>query len=47
MAVHNVMYDLRMPSPARFLQLTAYAAVSFAIGAWVFNRLSPRFAEEM
>jgi len=39
------MYDLHTPSLARFAQLTVYAAASLAIGAWGFNRLSPRFAE--
>ena len=43
--VHEVMYDLHMPSLARFAQLTLYAAASLAIGAWGFNRLSPKFAE--
>lgn len=47
MAIHEVLYDMRMPSLARFGQLTGYALVSFGIGAWVFNRLSPRFAEEL
>jgi ABC-type polysaccharide/polyol phosphate export permease len=47
MAIHEVLYDLQMPSPARFLQLAVYASVSFAIGAWAFGRLSPRFAEEL
>jgi ABC-type polysaccharide/polyol phosphate export permease len=45
MAIHEVMYDLHMPSLARFTQLTLYALVSLAIGAWGFNRLSPKFAE--
>jgi ABC-type polysaccharide/polyol phosphate export permease len=45
MAVHEVMYDLHMPSLARFTQLTLYAGASLAIGAWGFNRLSPKFAE--
>jgi ABC-type polysaccharide/polyol phosphate export permease len=46
-AINDVMYDLRMPSLERFGQLTFYALVSFAIGMWVFNRLSPKFAEEL
>jgi ABC-type polysaccharide/polyol phosphate export permease len=46
-AVHNVMYDLRMPGAGRMAQLTVLAFASFFAGAWVFNRLSPRFAEEM
>lgn len=47
MAVHEVLYDLQMPSLARFAQLAIYAGVSFAFGAWAFGKLSPRFAEEM
>ena len=47
MAIHEVMYDLHMPSPERFLQMALYAFTSFAIGAWAFGRLSPRFAEEL
>lgn len=46
-AIHNVMYDLRFPSELRLLQLTVLSFGMFFIGAWVFNRLSPRFAEEM
>jgi ABC-type polysaccharide/polyol phosphate export permease len=46
-AMHNVMYDLRMPGWGRFAQLTLIAFGTFIVGAWVFDRLSPRFAEEM
>ena len=46
-AMHNVMYDLRMPGIGRLVQIAILAFGMFAIGAWVFNRLSPRFAEEM
>jgi ABC-type polysaccharide/polyol phosphate export permease len=46
-AIHNVMYDLRFPGPARWIQLVVMSVASFALGLWVFNRLSPRFAEEM
>ena len=46
-AIHQVLYDMRMPSLLRFGQMTGYAVLSFAIGAWVFNKLSPRFAEEL
>jgi ABC-type polysaccharide/polyol phosphate export permease len=46
-AIHQVMYDMRMPSALRFGQMIGYAVLSFALGAWVFNRLSPRFAEEL
>ncbi len=46
-AVHEVMYDLRMPGAGRFVQLSIIGVSTFLLGAWVFNRLSPRFAEEM
>jgi ABC-type polysaccharide/polyol phosphate export permease len=46
-AMHEVMYDLRMPGIGRFVQLACYGFGMFFLGAWVFNRLSPRFAEEM
>jgi ABC-type polysaccharide/polyol phosphate export permease len=46
-AIHQVMYDLRFPGPIRWLQLIVMSFASLAIGVWVFNRLSPRFAEEM
>jgi len=46
-AMHEVMYDLRMPGIGRFVQLAIYGFGMFFVGAWVFNRLSPRFAEEM
>ena len=46
-AIHEVMYDLRMPGAGRFIQLAIYGFGMFFVGAWVFNRLSPRFAEEM
>lgn len=46
-AFHELMYDGRMPGLGRWGYMTALAAASLAIGAWIFNRLSPRFAEEM
>jgi ABC-type polysaccharide/polyol phosphate export permease len=46
-AIHNVLYDLRMPGSGRLIQLTVVSFAMFALGAWIFNRLSPRFAEEM
>jgi len=46
-ASHNIMYDLRLPGPGRLLQLAVLGGGMFYLGAWVFNRLSPRFAEEM
>lgn len=46
-AIHNVVYDLRTPSVPRLGQLVVVAVLMFGAGVWVFNRLSPRFAEEM
>ncbi len=46
-AIHNVMYDLRMPGIGRLAQLVVMSFGMFFLGAWVFNRLSPKFAEEM
>ena len=46
-ASHEIMYDQRMPGLGRWLLLVTFAFVSFAVGAWIFDRLSPRFAEEL
>jgi ABC-type polysaccharide/polyol phosphate export permease len=46
-AIHNIVYDTRLPGTGRLVALVAYSLVSFVLGAWVFYRLSPRFAEEM
>lgn len=46
-AIHETIYDLRFPSPARWSELAVFSVASFIIGLRVFNRLSPRFAEEM
>jgi ABC-type polysaccharide/polyol phosphate export permease len=46
-AVHNVMYDLRMPGLGRWVYLVVVSFGVFFIGSWIFNKLSPRFAEEM
>jgi ABC-type polysaccharide/polyol phosphate export permease len=46
-ASQEIMYDGRWPSIERWALVAAYAAVSFVTGATVFNRLSPRFAEEL
>lgn len=46
-AIHNVVYDLRMPGVGRLVQLGVIGFGTFFLGSWVFNRLSPRFAEEM
>jgi hypothetical protein len=36
-----------MPGVGRMTQLVIMSFATFAAGAWIFNRLSPRFAEEM
>jgi ABC-type polysaccharide/polyol phosphate export permease len=46
-AVHNILYDLRMPGPGRLAYLAVVSFATFFAGSWVFGRLSPRFAEEM
>jgi ABC-type polysaccharide/polyol phosphate export permease len=46
-AVHNIMYDRRFPGFGRMLELTVMAFGMFFLGAWVFARLAPKFAEEM
>lgn len=46
-AFHEVFYDNRMPGLGRWLHLLVIALVTFAFGSWAFNKLSPRFAEEM
>lgn len=46
-AVHEITYDLRVPSPGRWLHMSVIAFGTFFLGAWAFNRMSPKFAEEM
>jgi ABC-type polysaccharide/polyol phosphate export permease len=46
-AAHNIMYDLRFPGWGRWVYLTVIAFGTFMLGAWIFNKLSPSFAEEM
>lgn len=46
-AVHDIVYDLQMPDGWLLVRLALFSAATFAFGAWVFGRLSPRFAEEM
>ncbi|MCU1393905.1 MAG: putative polysaccharide transporter permease protein [Ilumatobacteraceae bacterium] len=46
-AIHNIVYDLRMPSGIRLMELVVLSVGTFFIGLAVFNRLSPKFAEEM
>ena len=46
-ASHEILYDNVFPSAARWTYIVIWAIVAFAFGAWIFNRLSPRFAEEI
>jgi ABC-type polysaccharide/polyol phosphate export permease len=46
-ASHEIMYDNRMPALGRWLHLVIFSVATFALGAWIFQRLSPRFAEEL
>ncbi|MGB0112937.1 MAG: ABC transporter permease [Ilumatobacteraceae bacterium] len=46
-AFHEVLYDNRMPGLGRWVHLIVISFVVFAIGSWIFGKLSPRFAEEM
>lgn len=46
-ASHEIMYDGRMPGLGRWAHLVIISTLTFAFGAWIFNRLSPRFAEEL
>jgi len=46
-AFHNLFYDGRMPPALLLLYLAGLAIATFALGMWIFGRLSPRFAEEM
>jgi ABC-type polysaccharide/polyol phosphate export permease len=46
-AAHQILYDGVIPNPARQIQLVVLAFGTFALGSWIFGRLSPRFAEEM
>jgi lipopolysaccharide transport system permease protein len=46
-ATRRVLYDMRMPTVETMAYLVAVAAISATIGLVVFDRLSPRFAEEL
>lgn len=46
-AFHELLYDGRMPALGRWVYMAGLAALCLAGGSWTFNRLSPRFAEEM
>ena len=46
-AAHNIMYDGRIPGVINLLEMAVLGFGMFFLGAWVFSRLSPKFAEEM
>lgn len=46
-AFQQLLYGGHMPSIWRWLHLSVIAVVTLAVGAWIFNKLSPRFAEEL
>ena len=46
-ASQEILYDGHWPSMARWMQVGMYATLSFVAGTMIFNRLSPRFAEEL
>ena len=46
-AIHNLVYDLRIPSFGRLGELAVLGVGTFVLGVWLFGRMSPRFAEEM
>ena len=43
----KVLYELQWPTFNQFSYLLALSVVSLTGGLWLFNRLSPRFAEEL
>lgn len=46
-ASQELLYDGQMPGLGRWIHIAAFSTVTFFAGAWVFSRLSPRFAEEL
>jgi ABC-type polysaccharide/polyol phosphate export permease len=45
-ASQQILYDGQWPSIERWAYVATFSLATFAIGAWIFNKLSPRFAEE-
>jgi ABC-2 type transport system permease protein len=43
----NLLYDNRMPETGTMLEVAAWAAVAFVVGAWVFGRHQKRLAEAL
>lgn len=46
-AFQELLYEGHLPSLWRWLYIAGLSLVTFLGGAWVFGRLSPRFAEEL
>lgn len=46
-AAQRILYDGQMPSIERWSHVALSSIVVFVAGAWLFNKLSPRFAEEL
>ena len=45
-ASQRILYDGQWPGIERWGYIAAFSLATFVFGAWIFNRLSPRFAEE-
>jgi ABC-2 type transport system permease protein len=43
----DLLFNLRMPSAADYLELATVAVVVLFAGWWLFDRLEGRFAEEL
>lgn len=46
-AYRALLYDLRAPTAATFLEIVLWAVAAAVVGATVFRRLEPRLAEEL
>jgi ABC-type polysaccharide/polyol phosphate export permease len=46
-ASQGLLYHGDMPGIGRWIHIASFSIVTLAFGAWAFNRLSPRFAEEL
>jgi ABC-type polysaccharide/polyol phosphate export permease len=46
-AFRSVLYDIRWPALTDVALMSAYALIAVVIGWWIFDRLEPRFAEEL
>ncbi len=46
-ASHEILYEGVLPSLEKWGYIAIWSISVFILGAWLFNRLSPRFAEEI